>query len=118
MIFPNDFRLKMIGTPSFGSPVWTLYEEIGEYFISIKASPTHYCIPTEFCEDINEYIAMEIALFDAENEWVQPRDDEFFRKFSRFDELQEKYQQGEIAVASYLDIDIIQSLYDYLYEYA
>jgi RNA-binding protein YlmH len=85
----------------------------GEYEMSIQASYAHYCEPRETLEDLTQYTEMELALF-KNGGWVQPREDEKIKQFPRYLELEERYEEGDVAVAGYVPVDLLQDLYDYL----
>lgn len=87
--------------------------KVGKYYLSIQASFSHYCDPRETV-DIYNYESMEIAIFDSDNEWVQPREDEYIKNFLRYEELIDGYEDGEVAVRGWIDIDLIQDLCNYL----
>lgn len=85
----------------------------GDYQISIQASDSHYCTPRRTLENLEEYDTMEIAIFQN-GEWVQPRNDEKFQQFPRYEELVDHYEEGDCAVGGFVPVDLIQDLYDYL----
>jgi len=85
----------------------------GDYEMSIQASFAHYCEPRETLEDLSQYTEMELALF-KDGEWVQPRGDEKIKVFPRYAELEERYEEGNVAVAGWVPVDLLQDLYDYL----
>ena len=87
--------------------------EAGDYRMSIQASEYHYCEPRLTLEDLSNYEEMELALF-KNGEWVQPREDEKIKSFPRYAELEERYEKGNVAVAGYVPVDLLQDLYDYL----
>ena len=87
--------------------------EAGEYTLSVQASYYHYCDPRETLEDLSQYTEMELAIF-KDGEWVQPREDEKIKQFSRYVELEEKYEQGGVPVGGYIPVSLLQELYEYL----
>lgn len=87
--------------------------KLGNYNLSIQASYSHYCEPRKTV-DINDYKSMEIAIFDSNDEWVQPREDGYIRQFSRYEELIDDYELGSVAVRGWTPIDLIQDLCNYL----
>lgn len=85
----------------------------GEYEMSIQASYAHYCEPRETLEDLTQYTEMELALF-KNGKWVQPRGDEKIKAFPRYAELEERYEEGNVPVAGWVPVDLLQDLYEYL----
>jgi hypothetical protein len=85
----------------------------GEYEMSIQASYAHYCEPRETLEDITQYTEMELAIFKG-GKWVQPRNDEKIKQFPRYEELEERYEEGNVTVAGWVPVDLLQDLYEYL----
>jgi hypothetical protein len=85
----------------------------GQYTMSIQFSEHHYCSPRETENDPNFYNSMEIAIFKGKD-WVQPATDEYFKGFSRLQELLDRYESGDCAVGGYVPVDVIQALYDFL----
>lgn len=88
----------------------------GDYKISIQASGFHYCTPRKDLPELDDYSAVEIAIFDSADEWVQPREDEFIQQFHKFDELIACYEDGDVAVGAYIPMDLVQEFIQYLKE--
>lgn len=108
-----DFRLDLIGIDQ----MWTSYKRIGKYAISIKAGLFFFSTPRKFVPDINAYKTMEIALFDEDDNWVQPRDSQDIMMYNKFHKLLSCYETGDVAVGKFVPIDLIQDLYNYLEQY-
>lgn len=86
--------------------------KIGEYTLSVQGSPSHYCFPSVTLEP-NLYSNMEIALWKADEDFIDVSEDINFKSFSRLDDLMERWNDG---VYGYVDVDIIQDLYEFLIE--
>lgn len=84
---------------------------IGKYHISIQANEFAYCTPRETLDDIYEYIDMEFAILDESGEFVDIFDDSFFKDWKHLNEIKDRYD-GQVG--AYIEIDIIQSLCDYI----
>lgn len=87
--------------------------QIGDYKLSIQASVCHYCEPARTLDDLTQYKSMEIAIVKG-NKWIHPKDDEYIRQFTRYDELIDKYQEGEQPVGEFVPVDLIEDLIEYL----
>lgn len=111
-----DFRTLMIKE---SYPSFTSYKTIqaGNYKISIQASSYHYSNPRINSGDLYVYESMEIALFDLNDKWVIPSEDEYILKFDRIEELIYCYEDGDCPVGAYVPVKLIQSLFDYLSGY-
>lgn len=91
---------------------------VGDYYLSIQASRFFYCTPRQTLEDIYQYKAMEIAILqddEGRTEFIRPCEDKILKGFSRYGELCEFYHVEKV-VGSYVPIDLIQDLYEYLSE--
>lgn len=84
--------------------------KLGEYELSIQASEYHYCTPRETLENIYDYDAMEVAIF-KNNDFHDISEDRFFYDWAHYEEFLERYDG---MVASYLSINIIQSLFEFI----
>lgn len=82
--------------------------------ISVQASKYHYCTPREDFDDINEYAEVEIALFNKDGDWVQPRTEPLLADFNQLAELIEHYETGGTAVGAYVPIELVNNLIEYL----
>ena len=82
--------------------------------ISIQASNTHYCSPRTYLENIQEYNDVEIALFDKEGDWIQPRECALLEDFKGLSELIESYEEGAFAVGCNVPINLVNDLVTYL----
>lgn len=87
----------------------------GDYKISIQGSSSNYSNPRQYLENIEDYIQVEIAIFKGKV-WVQPREDELIKNFSRYDELIDVYEYGCTAVGAYVDYKLVKELITYLKE--
>lgn len=88
---------------------------LGHFKMSIQASQYHYSIPQAELEDYDEYEAVEIAIF-YDDEWVQPRNNEIIQQFDRYEELIDYYQEISVPVGEYVPVDLVEDLYQFLYE--
>ena len=115
----SDFRdllvLKSKSDHSFGLEPTRLFCQvnIGDYQASIQASAFHYCQPRNTLEDIYGYESMEMALF-KDNSWINPIEDERFMDFKRLNELEDFWENGDVSVGSFIPIDLIQDLCNYI----
>ena len=82
--------------------------------ISVQASKYHYCTPREDFDDINEYAEVEIALFNKDGGWAQPRTEPLLADFNQLTELIEHYETGDTAVGYYVPIELVNNLIEYL----
>ena len=82
--------------------------------ISIQGSSTHYCTPREYLTNIQDYQAVEIALFDKNNEWINPHESIILTDFPQLKELLENYEDGDCPVGYYVPIQVVNNLVDYL----
>lgn len=105
----NDFREELIEIRNDYIRIFSQIN-IGEYSLSIQASDMHYCTPRETFEDIYKYDSMEVAVF-KNDEWCDIEQDEEFDCWKYKTYFLESYDG---MVASRIDIDVIQSLYEYL----
>ena len=68
----SDFRLELKrekGRKFVNAPI-----PAGDYFLSVQASEGHYCEPQETLEDPREYSSFEVAVFDKNMKWVNPKE--------------------------------------------
>ena len=79
--------------------------------ISVQASKYHYCTPREDFDDINEYAKVEIALFNKDGGWVQPRTEPLLADFNQLAELIEQYETGDTAVGYYVPIELVNKVF-------
>lgn len=88
--------------------------ETPKYNISIQASNTHYCEPRENFTELDSYEKVEVALFDKDYKWVQPRNEKDLFKFEDFDKLIEYWENGDIPVGAYVPLKLINKFIKFL----
>lgn len=74
-------------------------------WLSIQASYGHFCSPRETLYDLNDYSAMEFALFDKNGNVLRVK--EILPEFSRIDEIEEYFN----TVYGYVPVDLINDMY-------
>lgn len=82
--------------------------------ISIQASSFHYCTPREDLPELDAYTEVEIALFNKDGRWVQPRTEPLLADFPELAELCEQYEEGDTAVGYYVPMGLVNKLIKYL----
>lgn len=82
--------------------------------ISVQASSFHYCIPSKDFPELDAYTAVEIALFDKDGNWIQPRTEPLLADFPELTELCEQYEEGNRAVGYYVPMKLVNQLIKYL----
>lgn len=107
----KDFRDVLNGNciEHFGFRIMECIE-IGIYKLSIQASRHHYCTPQKLLTDLYEYEEMEVGIFTGD-EWCNLEEDIFFDTWENRENFLKHYDG---MVASYVPIEIIQSLYEYI----
>ncbi|MGG0308330.1 IDEAL domain-containing protein [Priestia megaterium] len=112
-----DFRLLMEVQEQRGD--WRIFKSIdlGNYKLSIQASKNAYCSPKKTI-DISDYDDFEIALFDKDWNWMNPKTNSQFDDFKRISELRERWDSNssDTSVGAYVERDLIQDFCDYLEE--
>ncbi len=84
--------------------------------ISIQASSTHYSTPRSYLPNIQDYQEVEIALFDKDDEWINPHESDILSEFPALQELLNHYENDTCPVGAYVPINIVNALVDYLNE--
>lgn len=82
--------------------------------ISVQASSSHYSTPREDFPELDSYTAVEIALFNKDGHWVQPRTEPLLSDFPEIAELCEQYEEGKCPVGYYVPIGLVNRLIKYL----
>jgi hypothetical protein len=90
----------------------------GDYFLSVQASEVHYCDPEETLEDPQEYTSFEVAIFDKNKEWVNPREAlaqfawaERFRDAGKIDQRQDDgWDFGVRSVAGWVGVKEVEQI--------
>jgi hypothetical protein len=86
----------------------------GDFYLSIQASYYHYCQP-RLTMELDMYSSMEMAVIknvDGKGIWTNLEDDEIFSDFTYVDEF--KNRNDSNGLYGYLDVQLIEELYQYL----
>lgn len=78
----------------------------GAFRVSIQASRTHYSTPRETLPSADHYSAFEVAIFDADDNWVSPRKDRRLRDKP----WAELFEDADVAVAGYVPRETIAQI--------
>ena len=84
--------------------------------ISIQGSSAHYSKPRVYLEDVEQYEAVEIALFNKDGSWINPHDSSILDAFPRLEELQEMYENNDVPVGCYIPLELVKDLISFLEE--
>lgn len=101
-----DFRLllrRREGSPNHYAKLPTAE---GGYSVSIQASDFAYSTPRMNGLSPEEYTNWEVALFDSDGNWVQPRDLVPVPKWAK------EWEDGGNAVAGYLPTELVQEIFE------
>jgi hypothetical protein len=98
---------------------WPFFKSLraGDYILSIQASEAHYCTPREDGLNGTDYTHFELAIFDQDDNWVNPFFGDTLYNFDRYDELMEHCDgnsEGSTWVFGWLPYDLIDDLIYYL----
>ena len=88
--------------------------EFAKATISIQGSETHYSTPRVYLDNIEEYEALEIAMWLPTGEWINPHTDELFKDFVDLEELKEHYGEGDSEVGFNVPIEVVRNLLKFL----
>lgn len=87
----------------------------GNYTMSVQGSTGHYCFPRE-TKPIENYSAMELAIFNKKKGWLHVTKSSVLKKFPRYNELLERADDvnSSCPVFGYVSIGLLNDLYVYL----
>ena len=82
--------------------------------ISIQGSEHHYSIPRAYLDNLEDYKALEIALFTKDNKWIDPHKSTIMESYPDLQELLEHYEEGTNPVGYYVPLHLVMSLIKWL----
>ena len=82
--------------------------------ISIQGSEHHYSIPRAYLDNLEDYKALEIALFTKNNVWINPRKSIIMRSYPNLQELLEYYEEDNNPVGHYVPLHLVMDLIKWL----
>ena len=88
--------------------------ELKKANISIQGSEYHYSIPRANLDNIEDYKALEIALFTKNNKWINPHKSIIMKPYPDLQELLKYYERGNDPVGQYVPLHPVINLIKWL----
>ena len=88
--------------------------ELKKANISIQGSEYHYSIPRANLDNIEDYKALEIALFTKNNKWINPHKSIIMKPYPDLQELLKYYEIGNDPVGQYVPLHLVINLIKWL----
>lgn len=87
---------------------------VGNYMLSLQGSRTHYSIPREYLENIQDYKSVEVAIFKENSSWVDPKDEDVFSDFKDIELLLGHFEDGANPVGGQVPIGLVNDFIEFL----